>query len=244
MVAVVRPSSATDPAVAALILAIESKAILLLDRTGMPTSAIAPALRLGYTATAVTIDDQGDGRGYLSAPMTVDPGQASHALVNLAITQTSSRGPLRTVAMIGDDTTAVMVRDAMRDLRTSGDCDRWIEVLDPTLLRSRLARLLAIIEPVDLVRDEIFNAWDLALAFEPGAIGQIIGELERRLRKLEAPLDAACATVLDYLERHKARADYGALRRQGLEIPVPSARHHEYLPLRMTRARCRPITIT
>jgi hypothetical protein len=241
--AVGRPSTATDPAVSALILSIETKGILLLDRRGSPTSAIAPALRLGYIATAVTVDERGDTRGYLTAPMTIDPGQASHALVNLAITQTSMRGSLRTVGLIGDDASAEMVRNALRDLRTSGDCDRWIEVLDPAVLRSRLARLLAIIEPVEIVREEIFSAWDLALAFEPGAIVHIIDELERRQRRLEEPYDAACATVIDFLQRHRTKADYGALRGQGLEIPIPSTRHHEYLPLRMTRARCRPVTM-
>jgi hypothetical protein len=243
MVAAVRTTSASDPAVSALILSIETKAILLLDRLGSPTSSIAPALRLGYIATAVTVDDRGDVLGYLAAPMTVDPGQASHALVNLAITQTSMRGPVKTVGLIGDDASAVMVRAALHDLRTSGDCDRWIEVLDPAVLRSRLGRLLSIIEPVDIVRDEIFSGWDLALAFEPGAIHHIIDELERRQKRLEEPYDVACATVVDYLQRHRTRADYGALRRQGIEIPIPSTRHHEYLPLRMTRSRCRPITL-
>ena len=45
------------------------------------------------------------------------------------------------------------------------------------------------------------------------------------------------------MDRHRTRADYGALRRKGIEIPVPVRRHHEYLPLRMARARCRPITV-
>lgn len=243
MVAVVRPSSATDPDLVALVLSIETKGILLLDRFGAPTSAIAPALRLGYIATTITVDGRGDVHGLLTAPMTVDPGQASHALVNLAITQLSQRGPLNVVAMIGDDTSAQLVRGAARDLRTSGDCDRWIEVLDPAVLRLRLARLLAVIEPFEAVRDEIFSGWDLALAFEPNAIDDIILELERRLRKVDECDRPAVGAVLDFLGRYRARANYGALRRDGIEIPVSSSRHHEYLPLRMTRARCRPITI-
>jgi hypothetical protein len=243
MVAVVRSSSATDPDLVSLVLSIETKAIVLLDRVGAPTSAIAPALRLGYTATTVTVDGRGAVHGLLSAPLTVDPGQASHALVNLAITQCTQRGPLNVVAMVADDPGAPLVRDAVRDLRTSGDCDRWIEVLDPAVLRLRLARLLAIIEPFEAVRDEIFGGWDLALAFEPGAIDDIIDELERRIRKLDEGDIAATRAVLDFLGRHRARADYGALRRAGITIPVASSRHHEYLPLRMIRARCRPITI-
>ena len=243
MVAVVRPAHATDAGVVALVLSIETKGILLLDRTGAPTSAIAPALRLGYIATAVTVDDRGDVRGVLTAPLTVDPGQAGHALVNLAITQTAMRGPLQIVGLIGDDTSAEIVRAALRDLRTAGDCDRWIEVLDPVLLRARLARLLAVIEPLEIVRDEILGGWDMALAFEPGAIDSVIADLERRTRKLDVDYRPAVAKVIDFLQRHRARADYGTLRAAGLDIPVAAPRYHEYLPLRMTRARCRPITM-
>jgi len=243
MVAVVRQSHATDAGVVALVLSIETKGILLLDRAGAPTTAIAPALRIGYIATAITVDDRGDIRGVLTAPLTVDPGQAGHALVNLAITQTAMRGPLQIIGLIADDRSAEIVRAALRDLRTAGDCEKWIEVLDPALLRSRLARLLSVIEPLEIVRDEILGGWDLALAFEPGAIDGVIGELERRMRRLELDQRHAVAKVIDFLQPHRARADYGTLRAAGLDIPVSASRHHEYLPLRMTRARCRPITM-
>ena len=125
--------SRSEPATNTLILSIETKGILLLDRPGAPTSSIAPAIRVGYIATAVSVDQRGDVQGLLTAPLTVDPGQASHHLTNLAITQTTMRGnELATVGLVADDSSAVIVRNALHDLRTAGECHRWIEVLDPS----------------------------------------------------------------------------------------------------------------
>ena len=243
MVSVARVSR-SEPGTSTLILSVETKGILLLDRPGAPTSCIAPAIRVGYIPTAVIVDERGDVQGLLTAALTVDPGQAGHLLTGLGATQTAMRGgELAVVGLIADDGSAEIVRGALHDLRTTGECTRWIEVLDPSLLRGRLARLMSVLEPVAYVREEILGSWDLALTFEPGAIDDVIGELQRRTRKLIGTDLAATESLIDFMDRHRTRADYGALRRRGIEIPVPVRRHHEYLPLRMTRARCRPITV-
>jgi len=244
MVVVARPLSRPEPDVITLILSIETKGILLLDRAGTPRSSLAPALRVGYIATAVTVDNLGEVRACLTAPLSVDAGMASHHLANLAITQTTMRGGrMQTVGLIGDPTSTEIVRGALRDLRTAGECARWIEVLDPGLLRARLDRLMAVLEPSSIVRDEVLGGWDLALTFQPGGIDEVIGALERRRPQLAGPVLAATEAVLDFMTRHRARADYGTLRRQGIELPVQHRRYHEQLPLRMARGRCRPITV-
>jgi hypothetical protein len=150
---------------------------------------------------------------------------------------------LAMVGLIADGTSAQIVRAALHDLRTTGECNRWIEVLDPSLVRGRLSRLMSVLEPIPYLRDEILGAWDLALTFQPGAIDDVIGELRRRTRALVGVELGATDALIDFLDRHRTRADYGTLRRRGIEIPVPLHRQHEYLPLRMTRGRCRPITV-
>jgi hypothetical protein len=152
------------------------------------------------------------------------------------------RGELDVVALIADDDGAEIVRAALRHLRTRGECERWIEVLDPALLRTRLGRLLQVLEPSEAVRDEILGGWDIALAFEPGAIDDVIGALRRRATKADAVHAVAVEALIEFLRKHRARADYGTLRAQGIDIPTPVRRHHEYVPLRMQRARCRSIT--
>jgi hypothetical protein len=247
MVAARRPEHAgAGPAakrVPTLILAIETKCILLVDRPGAPTTALAPALRVGFIASAVTLDEHGDVRGALTAPITVDPGAATHQLASLAATQMAMR-EVDVVGLIGDDDGAAIVRGALHQLRARGECDAWTEVLDPALLRSRLARALEVLERSEVVRDEILGSWDHALAFEPGAIDEVIGALRRRATRVDAVHATAALALVEFLDRHRARADYGTLRRErGLEIPAPVRKHlHEHLPLRLHRSRCRPIT--
>jgi hypothetical protein len=232
-----RPRS--QPAVTTLVVGVEAKAILLIDRPGAKTTSIAPALRVGYIATAMTVNDRGDIDAVLTAPMTVDPASAASHLANLAMSHTALRGPLHAVGLVGDERTTEIVRGALRHLHLAGECDGWIEVLDPCQLRSRLYRIMECLEPIASVREQTFGGWDLALAFEPGAIDDVIGELDRRADALVGPDVAAVEQLIIYLKRHRLRADYGTLRNRGIEIPIASPSRMEFLPLRMSRARCR-----
>jgi hypothetical protein len=232
-----------EPDVRTLVVGVETKAILLVDRLGTRTTSIAPAIRVGYIATAITVDIRGTIDAVLTAPMTLDPTSASSHLADLATAHTAVRGPLHAVGLIGDERATEIVRGALRQLHLAGECDGWIEVLDPCQLRSRLHRMMEVLEPSARVRDAMLSAWDVALAFEPGAIDEVIAELNRRADGLVGADIAAVESLIIYLRRHRIRADYGTLRARGIEIPVASPSRSEFLPLRMSRARCRPSTV-
>lgn len=238
-----RPLSRPELAATTLVLGIEAKAVLLVERGGAPVSSIAPALRVGYLATAMTVDERGLIVDLVTAPFTVDPGQASQHLANLGATYGSLRGTVAVVGLIGDAATTEIVRASMDQLRTAGVIDRWIEALDPMLLRLRLERLLGVIEPSPRVRDEIYGGWELALTFQLDGLADVIADLERRRPRLRGATLAAVDAVLDFVGRHRARANYGALRRRGIELPVSTRRRDEHLPVRMARSRCRPVTV-
>jgi hypothetical protein len=232
-----------EPAVSTLVLSVATKGVLLVDRAGAAVTSIAPALRAGYIATAATMGPRGELLGLLTSPLAVCPRHAASQLVGLALTSRSMGTPAATVGLVSDDAASEIVRGALGQLRSTGDVPRWSEVLDPGYLRVRLERILGVIEPSPRVRDELLSAWDLSLTFQVHGVDDVIHDLERRRGRVSERQLAALDAFLDFLGRHRRRANYGELRRLGIEIPIAARRRDEHLPVRMARARCRPITV-
>jgi len=150
----------------------------------------------------------------------------SHLLDEVRAAVTAA--PHLVVGLVQDagDATWAALQHGLRRLADEGAIHGWIEAVDRGALRGRLERTLCVIEPSALARDERLDHWDACLDAWDDAIDGVTSFL--RPHRGRRAVDAQLA----YLEEHRARLRYVALRRAGLNLRTPREPDREELGYR------------
>jgi hypothetical protein len=211
----------------AIAIGLERSTVIVIESRDGTRTEPGEVLRMRHVGMVRMLAGDGAVLARRRLATTTGAGEAlvSHLLDEVRIAVTAA--PHLVVGLVQDfgDATWHSLQQGLNQLAADRVITGWSEAIDRGALRTRLDRTLCVIEPSALAREDRLDHWDRCLDAWDDAIDGVAAFL--RARRGEASHPPTVDAQLRYLEEHRARLRYAALRRGGLVLkaePDPSDR--------------------